>query len=92
MVNVHCPQHLNITMVEGFKESLQAVLDTGSDCSLSIGLIEKLDSTGVQLLISFQQAMQKNACQLVFKGESEVFSQYLKVFGLESFFEFQTQT
>lgn len=84
---VHCPQHLNITMVEGFKEALQAAVDKGGDCLLNIALVDKVDSTGMQILIAFQQAMVMQGGTVKLKGESEVFENTAKVLGMAQLFE-----
>lgn len=84
---VHCPQHLNITMVEGFKEALQAAVDKGGDCQLNISLIDKVDSTGIQMLIAFQKAMLAQGATVKIKGESEVFESTADVLGVTQLFE-----
>jgi len=88
-ITLHCPQHLNITMVDGFKETLQAALDEGGDCKLNIALVEKIDSTGLQLLLSFQQALVKQGCRLVLKGESDIFFSTLETVGMTNLFTTQ---
>lgn len=84
---VHCPQHLNITMVEGFKGALQAAIDEGGECHLNVSLVEKVDSTGVQLLLVFQEAMKAKDGVVKLKGESEPLFTTLDVLGLSQKFE-----
>lgn len=84
---VHCPQHLNITMVEGFKEALQAAVDKGGECALNISLVEKVDSTGLQLLVAFKKAMMAQSASVYLKGESEVFTTTCDGLGLTAYFE-----
>jgi anti-anti-sigma regulatory factor len=84
---IHCPQHLNITMVEGFRESLQAALDTSGECILNISLVEKVDSVGMQILIVFQEAMEKQGGVVRYKGESEVFMKTASILGLSHYFK-----
>ena len=88
-ITLHCPQHLNITMVDGFKETLQSALDEGGDCKLNVALVEKMDSTGLQLLIAFQQALVKQGCHLVLKGDSDVFTSTLETVGMSTLFTTQ---
>jgi anti-anti-sigma regulatory factor len=84
---VHCPQHLNITMVEGFKEALQAAVDKGGNCLLNISLVDKVDSTGLQMLIAFQKAMIEHGGSVKFKGSSEIFESTANVLGMTELFE-----
>lgn len=84
---VHCPQHLNITMVESFKESLQAAVDKGGDCHLNISMVEKIDSTGMQLLVAFKIAMQSHGGGVKIKGDSEAFATTASVLGLSHLFD-----
>jgi anti-anti-sigma regulatory factor len=84
---VHCPQHLNITMVEGFKEALQAAVDKGGECHLNISLVEKIDSTGMQILVAFQNAMVEQGGLVKIKGSSDIFESTSDVLGITSLFE-----
>ena len=84
---VHCPQHLNITMVEGFKEALQAAVDKGGHCLLNISLVDKVDSTGMQMLIAFQKAMIDHGGSVKLKGSSDVFESTANVLGMDTLFE-----
>ena len=84
---LHCPQHLNITMVEGFKEALQAAIDKGGDCQLNVALVEKIDSTGLQLLLAFQSAMVAQGGSVKLKGDSEIFESTVDVLGMTPLFQ-----
>lgn len=84
---IHCPQHLNITMLEGFREALLASLETGGECRLNISLVEKVDSTGMQMVVAFRQAMTAKGATVQMKGESEIFSEAAQILGLNPFLE-----
>ena len=85
---IHCPQHLNITMVEGFRESLQAAIDRSGKCIVNVSLVEKVDSVGMQILVTFRYAMEKHNGVVRFKGDSDIFTKTASVLGLSSHFEF----
>ena len=85
---IHCPQHLNITMVEGFRDSLQAAVDSGGECILNVALVEKVDSLGLQLLLAFQTAMEQQHSVVRYKGESDMFTKTARMLGLDGCFEF----
>ncbi|WP_196158018.1 lipid asymmetry maintenance protein MlaB [Reinekea sp. G2M2-21] len=85
-ITIHCPQHLNITMVDGFKETLQAALDKGGACKLNVGLVEKVDSTGLQLMIAFRKALVQQGGSVEVKGKSEAFDIALETLGMKHLF------
>ncbi len=79
---VECPQQLNITMIESFKHSLQSALDQGGVCTVDASAVERIDSTGLQLLIAFEQAIQKQGGELKISDPSEVFQTTANTLGL----------
>ena len=83
---ITCPEHLNITMVQSFKESLQAAFDQGGEHLVDISAVQKVDTTGVQLLLVFQRALQQQGGKVRFGGESESFSNTVAMLGLTEHF------
>jgi len=74
-------------MVEGFKATLQSAIDTGGECYIDISPVEKIDSTGLQCLISFQSALTEQGGKLFLTGESECFSSIAEGLGLADLFK-----
>ena len=79
---IACPKQLNITMAEGFKEKLMPFADKGDSCSVDAAEVEKVDSTGLQLLVALDLTLKSNGAQLSVLNPSDVFLKTAQMLGL----------
>lgn len=68
---IDCPAQLNIIMVDSFKATLQGAIDIGGTCRLNAEGVEKVDSTGLQLLLSFKVGLEAVGGRLEWQACSE---------------------
>ena len=56
-VQIECPKYLNITMADAFYNQLKSLLERQVSVVLDATEVEKVDSSGLQMIYAFSQAL-----------------------------------
>lgn len=83
MSPVVLPKHLNITMTSQIQEMLQQALDLGQAVTLDAQAIEKVDTTGIQLLYGFCCSLEAGHQELHWENIPDVLMQTAKHVGMQ---------
>ena len=83
---VKCPKHLNITLIDSFHEEMIEHLHLAHELVLDLSDVEKMDTTGCQLLLSAQQAVVSKGGTLAIKNIADSAMDVMNTLGLVDHF------
>ena len=84
------PERIDISEAESLQEKMHKLLaKDGEIIELKAGKVEKADSAGVQLLVSFKQVVTNTGKQMNITNASEEFIQALDLLGVTGTLEIQ---
>jgi anti-anti-sigma regulatory factor len=69
-------------MIDSFKHTLQSALDAGGEWIVDASHVEKVDSTGYQLLLAFKADLAKIGGNMVISQPSAIFIDTALMLGL----------
>ncbi len=85
--NIDCGDLLDISMVNEINQKLKKSLSSGSDISIDVSKIDRIDTAGAQMLCAFYQDAKSREIKCNWTDPSEVFLKSIQQLGLESHFD-----
>jgi len=80
--SIDCGDLLDISMVNEVNQKLKDALNSGSDISINISNIERIDTAGAQMLCACYQDAKSKKIKCEWTAPSEIFSKSIKQLGL----------
>ena len=79
---IDCGDLLDISMVNEIKQKLNTSLSSGSDISINISNIERIDTAGAQMLCAFYQDTKSKNIKCEWTTPSDIFARSIEQLGL----------